>query len=85
MNLKQLGTNKMEIDLGEGKKVLVSYSTPVAYTENTPEGRMFYRTELRHSSTTERHINSWLPKDQAIMEPQDFFDKLLDPKKKFNL
>lgn len=77
MNLKHLATNKIEIDLGEGRKVLISYETPVAYTENTPEGRMYYRTEKKWSKTTSKHINSWLPSLQAIDKPQEFFDNLL--------
>lgn len=70
--------NKREIDLGFGKKLLISYQTPVAYTENTPEGRIFYQTEEHYSKTTTKHINGWLPKDQAIKMPQSFFDKFIN-------
>ena len=77
MKLKKLGNNVTELDLVEGKRVLVSYETPVAYSELTPEGRMFYMTDKKWSRTTSKHISQWMPKDQAIEKPQEFFDNLI--------
>lgn len=77
MKLRQLGSNKTELTLNDGRKVLFSYETPVAYTELTPEGRMFYKTSTFYSVTTSKHINSWLPKDQAVEVDQSILDEMV--------
>jgi hypothetical protein len=82
VKLKQVGSNMTEIELSEteshvNRRVLYSYGTPVAFAETGPEGRIYYRTEERYSVTTSRHINKWLPKEQAIERPQAFFDALV--------
>lgn len=77
MNLKPIKANMNEVEVN-GKKVLFSYQTPVACTFNTPEGRVFQRTSKNWSRTTNRHINSWLPKDQAEEKDQEYFDNLLN-------
>lgn len=78
MNLKPLGTNKTELDLGEGRKLLFSYETPVAYTFNTSAGRVFWITNKFYSRTTTRHINSWLPRADAIEVPQEQIDSMME-------
>ena len=77
MYLKTLGANKTELDLGNGRRILVSYSTAVAERVITELGAIFYVTEAFHSRTTSRHIKSWCPVDDAIKQPQDYFDNLL--------
>lgn len=77
MKLKTIGSNKTELTLSNGFRVLFSYETPVAAAENTPEGRVFYKTSEYYSRTTSKHINSWLPKEQAIEKEQSFFNELV--------
>jgi|WetSurMetagenome_2_1015567.scaffolds.fasta_scaffold195424_2 hypothetical protein len=77
MNLTPIKQNMTEIDLGNGHKVLFSYKTPVAETYLAPEGRLFRMTNKKWSRTTTKHINAWLPKDQAKEMPQEYFDSLL--------
>lgn len=80
MNLKPLGANKTELTLeknGQRIRVLFSYQTPVAADILTNEGMVYYRTSERYSNTTTKHINSWLPKDQAKIREQSFFNGLV--------
>jgi hypothetical protein len=80
MNLKPLGANKTELTLekdGQRIRVLFSYETPVACDILTSEGMEYYRTEEFYSKTTSKHINSWMPMDQAEEKPQSFFDDLV--------
>ena len=72
MNLKQLGSNKTELEI-KGARVLFSYSTPVACES---VGKL-YRTSKRWSNTTTRHINSWLEGNAAEEVSQEFFDNLV--------
>lgn len=77
MNLKPLGANKTELEIGN-RKILFSYQTPVAFSELTSEGKMFYRTDINYSRTTNKHINSWLPKDQAVIVEQRVIDDIVN-------
>jgi hypothetical protein len=77
MNLKTLGANKTELDLGDGHRVLVSYSTAVAESYLAPEGRLYRVTDKFWSRTTSKHIRSWMPLDDAKEFPQSYFDNLL--------
>lgn len=77
MNLRPIGANKTELDLGNGRRVLVSYSTAVAERVITECGAVFYVTEEFHSRTTSKHIKSWCPVDDAVTQPQSYFDNLL--------
>lgn len=72
MNLKQLGSNKTELEI-KGARVLFSYSTPVACES---VGKL-YRTSKKWSNTTTRHINSWLEGSAAEEVSQEFFDNLV--------
>lgn len=81
MELKQIGANQTVVTLPDSnytvnRQILFSYSTPVAYAETDQTGRHYYRTEEFYSKTTSKHINGWLPKHLANVEPQEFFDKL---------
>ncbi len=81
MKLTPIKANMTEISLPDtdtqfNRRLLFSYSTPVAYAETTAQGRSYYRTKERYSVTTSRHINQWLPKDQAEERSQEFFDSL---------
>lgn len=80
MKIKRIKPNVTEIELSEGNRVLFSYYTPVAHTYLTPEGRVYYRTETKWSNTTQKHINSWLPKNLAEDRPQEYFDNLMEGK-----
>lgn len=79
MNLKPIKANMTELSLSgdEDIRVLFSYETPVAFTRLTEEGRMFYRTSTYYSRTTNRHINAWLPKDQAHEVEQILIDGII--------
>jgi len=71
MFLSNLGSNKTQITLDDGTKVLFSYHTPVA----TWKDGAFYRTSKKWSNTTTRHINSWV--HLATEKPQEYFDNLI--------
>lgn len=72
MNLRPIGNNQTELDLGV-YQILFSYRTPVAVVD-TRTGNS-YRTEKFWSKTTSKHINSWA--DYSGTKPQAFFDNLL--------
>ena len=57
MRLKQVTITSTEIELADGTCVLFSYSTPVAALV---PGKGWIRTEAKYSTTTTKHINSWL-------------------------
>lgn len=57
MNLKQVGSNMTELEF-DGIKVLISYSTPVAYYDKLRH--MYFVTDKFWSKTTSRHIKKWL-------------------------
>lgn len=71
MNIKPLGSNKTELTISPRIQVLFSYETPVAAWIDG----QFFKTEVKWSRTTSKHINSWahLP----IEKPQSFFDELV--------
>lgn len=86
MNLKPLGANKTELRLGDvvccgqemhDLRVLFSYETPVAYYFTSPEGRLYFKTKQHYSRTTTKHINSWLPVDQAEEVEQYVIDDVV--------
>ena len=74
MRVKPIGSNQTEIH-GMGCEVLFSYETPVAL--RGPDGT-WYRTEKKHSSTTSKHINKWIPNGRdnpnVVMLPQEVLD-----------
>lgn len=74
--VQRIGANMTEIRYSDGSKALMSYETRVAYV--TAAG-LFYRTEKKWSTTTQRHISKWMAGlgYPAVMEkPQAFFDEL---------
>lgn len=77
MKLKSIGANKTEVTINDNTRVLFSYETPVAARVLTNEGTVFYRTLEFYSRTTSKHINSWLPKEDAIEVDQSFFNDLV--------
>lgn len=77
MNLNPIKANMTELDLGNGTKVLFSYRTPVAARVLIESGMEYYATEYKWSNTTTRHINSWMPKEDRELKPQEFFDNLI--------
>ncbi len=80
MTLKNLGEHKNEIRLNDtyDTRILISYETPVAYRQTFNDGVHFFMTEKNWSRTTSKHINSWLPKSQALEVPQSSLDLLFD-------
>ena len=72
MNVKPVGPNQTELSTEKGI-IFFSYRTPVAACI---DGR-YYRTEVKWSVTTSRHINQWLGGVKAEVKPQAFFDGLL--------
>ena len=81
MNLKSLGANKTQVEFTNKEdqrvRVLFSYQTPVAAAILKADGQHFYKTEQYYSRTTSKHINSWMPADDAEAMPQEFFDELV--------
>ena len=76
MKLRPIGSNEAELET-DNITVLFSYSTPVAcHVKGTGE---YYRTQEKHSSTTTKHINSWLAGVVATPLPQASFDRILQP------
>lgn len=82
--IKQLGANRQEIHLSDGRTILfVSYETvvagliPVFDKELQTYIDTYLRTEVKHSRTTQKHITMWLDGVEAEERSQDFFDKLL--------
>jgi len=65
MNLNPIKANMTEIAFGDeyDTRVLFSYRTPVAYTQLTPEGKLYFAVDHFYSRTTSKHINSWIPKE----------------------
>jgi hypothetical protein len=57
MKLKQLGSNKTEVEFTDGTTVFFSYETPVALQDTHGN---YFRTEEFWSVTTSKHINQWL-------------------------
>lgn len=76
MKLRVLGQNQTEVEAGE-VTVLFSYNTPVA-AELDGE---FFVTQSKYSSTTTKHINSWLAGNGGKgfeRRPQSFFDTIFN-------
>jgi len=73
--IKQLGANRQEIHLSDGKTILlVSYETVVAARLSNYD---YVRTSTNHSRTTQKHITQWLEGVAAEKKDQTFFDELL--------
>ncbi len=76
MKLIPLGSNKNEVDLGNGIKVLFSYQTPVAFSKLTPEGLVRYKTSEYFSRTTSKHINQWFYEYDGEISQQELEDMI---------
>ena len=77
MKLTPIKNNMTEVELDD-KRVLFSYSTPVAVIGYHTNGDCFvYKTAKKWSKTTSRHINLFLDGKSAQEMPQDYFDKLV--------
>jgi len=73
MNVRPIGPNQTELSTEKGI-IFFSYRTPVAACI---DGR-YYKTEVKWSATTSRHIFRWLPGGVEVeIKPQAFFDGLL--------
>ena len=82
--IKQLGANKQEIHLSDGRTILfISYETvvaglvPIFDKELQTSIDTYLRTEVNHSQTTQKHITQWLDGVKAEERPQKYFDDLL--------
>jgi len=75
MKLRKIANNQTVIETN-AKRILISYETPVA-VQYISNGK-FVRTSKPWSATTSKHINSWLNGADFELEPQEYFDKLLD-------
>ena len=77
MKIETRGANQTKF-FGKDYTIFFSYNTPVACY--SLKNGMYYKTDKKWSSTTNKHINSFLKgiEDKAIdVKPQAFFDKLL--------
>lgn len=72
MKLIQVSPNCYELAI-RSTRILFSYETPVAY--RGPEG--YFRTEVKHSGATRRHIRAW-GGSSFETRPQSMFDRLLE-------
>lgn len=53
-----IASNMIDVEYPDGSLVLFSYKTPVAaWMKGRPQA--FVRSEVKHSATTGRHINTW--------------------------
>lgn len=69
--VKNVGSN-MTLLIRDNAKILFSYETPVAvYDVDEAE---FYKTDVKYSMTTTRHINKWLDGENATVVPQAVID-----------
>ena len=66
--LKRIGrTAATELIAPDGAMILFSYGTPVAYFNPGPG---YFRSEVRHSVTTSRHVNDWLRRHSTQWGPR---------------
>ena len=75
MKIKSIAANQTEVLKSNGDQVFISYETPVAAII----GGVSYRSNVKYSTTTTRHVNKWLGNGgkNAIIKPQQFFDDLI--------
>jgi hypothetical protein len=74
MYVKNIASNMTEVSTDK-YTVLVSYSTPVAYCDES-NGRC-YRTSKKWSSATSKHINKWLDGRKAEEVDQSVLDSIM--------
>jgi hypothetical protein len=72
MKVKSIGKNQTEIHIND-KIIFISYETPVAAWI---DGK-FFKTEKTRSTTTSKHINTWIDGKKAETKEQGFFDNLI--------
>jgi len=75
MKLRKLANNVTVIET-DAKSILISYETPVAVLYHG-NGK-YVKTEKKWSATTSKHINAWLGGAEAKLEPQSYFDDILN-------
>jgi len=74
MKIKSIGSNMTEMQRDDGTVVLFSYETPVAAEFDYK----LYKTNVKFSATTTRHINKWLAGRDALPAYQSFFENLVE-------
>ena len=57
MRVANIGSNQTLVTYDNGTQILVSYETPVAAFV---PGRGYFRTNVKHSETTSKHVNAWI-------------------------
>jgi hypothetical protein len=72
MKVKSIGKNQTEIHIND-KIIFISYETPVAACIDG----QFFVTEKKWSTTTSKHINTWINGRNAEIRPQAIFDNLI--------
>jgi hypothetical protein len=72
MKIKSIGKNKTELHIGN-KIIFISYETPVAACIDG----QFFVTEKKWSTSTSKHINTWINGRNAEIRPQAIFDNLI--------
>lgn len=72
MKIKSIKANMTEVTVA-GKRVLVSYETPVAIHV---DGK-FLVTNTKFSETTSRHIKTWLEGESAESVDQEVIESFL--------
>ena len=77
MKLVAINKNQNLVELRGGVVILFSYQTPVA---GFSPDIGYFRTEEFHSTTTSRHINNWLEREDAEhveTVPQEQLDEVM--------
>jgi hypothetical protein len=72
MKIKSIGKNQTELHIND-KIIFISYETPVAACIDG----QFFVTEKKWSTTTSKHINTWINGRNAEIRPQAIFDNLI--------
>ena len=72
MHIKPIGANQTELTISPRMQVLFSYETPVAAWIDG----QYYKTDIKWSKTTSKHINAWVDTTWVNIKPQEFFNEL---------
>ena len=74
MKLVQFGSNQNVLVKDNGDEVLFSYETPVA---GFAVGLGYWKTDVKYSRTTSKHINSWLNGNHAHLRSTEEINSLV--------
>ena len=76
MRIRPIAPNQTELTIDGIGRIFFSYQTPVAAWIDSEA--TYYKTSKKWSVTTSKHINKWLGGAYAEVQPQEWFDSLLE-------